>query len=110
MHLPQTGRFIRVTAAAMLISTAASAATVAREDDRERRDAVRHAVEAGDVLPLSQILPRLRGRVAGDVTGVDIERQRGRWRYEFRVIGRDGRVREVYVDARSGEIERIEEK
>ena len=101
---------MRVTAVAMLISTAASAATVAREDDRERRDAVRRAVEAGDVLPLSQILPRLRGRVAGDVTGIDVELQRGRWRYEFRVIGRDGRVREVYVDARSGEIERIEEK
>nr|WP_316234478.1 PepSY domain-containing protein [Bradyrhizobium sp. SZCCHNR1098] len=83
---------------------------MAREDDRERRDAMRHAVEAGDVLPLSQILPRLRGRVAGDVMGIDVERLRGRWRYEFRVIGRDGRVREVYVDARSGEIERIEEK
>jgi len=44
------------------------------------------------------------------VTGIDIERERGRWRYEFRIIGRDGRVLEVHVDARSGEVERVEEK
>ncbi|UFZ04475.1 PepSY domain-containing protein [Bradyrhizobium ontarionense] len=101
---------MRVTALAMLISTAAAAATDARDDDRERRDAMRRAVESGDAMPLSQILPKLRGRIAGDVTGVDVERQRGHWRYEFRIIGRDGRVRDVYVDARSGEIEGIEEK
>ena len=110
MHLPQIGQFMRIMMLAMLISTAASAATLAREDDRERRDAMRRAVESGDAMPLSQILPKLRSRIAGDVTGVDVERQRGRWRYEFRIIGRDGRVRDVYVDARSGEIERIEEK
>lgn len=110
MHLPQIGQFMRIMMLAMLISTAASAATVAREDDRERRDAMRRAVESGDAMPLSQILPKLRSRIAGDVTGVDVERQRGRWRYEFRIIGLDGRVRDVYVDARSGEIERIEEK
>jgi len=95
---------------AVLISLATIAMVAAREDDRERRDAVRHAVEAGDALPLSQILPKVRDKVAGDVIGVDIERERGRWSYEFRIIGRDGRVLEVHVDARSGEIERIEEK
>jgi len=110
MHLPQIGRFIRITTLAALVSSAAAAATDAREDDRERRDAVRRAVESGDAMPLSQILPKLRRRIAGDVTGVDIERARGRWLYEFRVISRDGRMLDVYIDARSGEIERVEEK
>jgi len=82
----------------------------AHDDDHDKRDAVRRAVQSGDALPLSQILPKLRSRIAGDVTGIDIERERGRWRYEFRIIGRDGRVLEVHVDARSGEVERVEEK
>jgi|SRR5689334_11037209 uncharacterized membrane protein YkoI len=82
----------------------------ARDDDHDKRDAVRRAVQSGDVLPLAQILPKVRSKVAGDVTGIDIERERGRWRYEFRIIGRDGRVLEVHVDARSGEVERVEEK
>ena len=87
-----------------------AAPSLARGDDPERRDEVRRAVEAGEVLPLAQILERLRDKVSGDVTGIEIDREDGRWRYEFRVIERSGRVLEVHVDARSGNIERIEEK
>jgi len=81
-----------------------------RDDDHERRDAVRRANEAGEVLPLSEILRKLRNQVAGDVTGIDVEREHGRWRYEFRVIDRTGRVLEVVVDAKSGAVEQIEER
>jgi len=35
----------------------------AHEDDRDKRDAVRRAVQSGDALPLSQILPKLRSRL-----------------------------------------------
>jgi uncharacterized membrane protein YkoI len=87
-----------------------AAPSLARGDDPERRDEVRRAVEAGEVLPLAQILERLRGKVSGDVTGIEINREGGRWQYEFRVIERSGRVLEVHVDARTGNIERIEEK
>lgn len=82
----------------------------ARDDDSERRDAVRRAVEAGEVLPLSQILEKVRVRVPGDITGIEIEREKGRWQYEFRIIDHGGRVLEVHVDAHSGNVEKIEEK
>jgi uncharacterized membrane protein YkoI len=98
---------------AVLVSAlifAAPLRSFARDDDPERRDAVRRAVEAGEVLPLSKILEKFRGKVSGDITGIEIEREDGRWRYEFRVIDRAGRVLEVHVDARSGNIEGIEEK
>ena len=95
---------------AALMPLAAPSNSFARDDDLERRDAVRRAVEAGEVLPLSQILERIRVKVSGDITGIEIERANGRWRYEFRVIDRGGRVLEVHVDARSGNIEQIEEK
>ena len=105
-HLLTQARMVLLLAA--LASMAAP--SLARDDDPERRDAVRRAVEAGDVLPLSQILQKVRGRVSGDITGIEIEREEGRWRYEFRVIDHGGRVLEVHVDARSGNIEQIEEK
>jgi uncharacterized membrane protein YkoI len=89
---------------------AAASPSRAHDDDHERRDAVRRASEAGEVLPLSEILRKLRGQVAGDVTGIDVERAHGRWRYEFRVIDRNGRVLEVVVDAKSGAVEQIEER
>ena len=84
--------------------------SLARDNDHERRDAVRRASEAGEVLPLAEILQRIRPKISGDITGIDVEREHGRWRYELRVIDRSGRVLEILVDARSGEIEGVEEQ
>ncbi len=71
---------------------------------------MRRAVKTGEVLPLSQILEKGRVRVSGDITGIAIKFEEGRWHYEFRVIDRGGRVLEVHVDAHSGNIKQIEEK
>ena len=59
---------------------------------------------------LADILDALRGKLPGDVAGIEIEHEGGHWRYEFRVVDSQGRLFEIYVDARSGKIERIEEK
>ena len=93
-----------------ILALMAAAPSFARDDDPERRDAVRRAVEAGEVLPLAQILDKVRVRVSGDVTGIEINREGGRWHYEVRVIDRGGRVLEVHVDAQTGKVEEIEEK
>jgi uncharacterized membrane protein YkoI len=98
----------------MLAAAALVAATprmaVAHDQDELRRDEVRRAVETGEIHSLADILSTLRGKLPGEVAGVEIEHERGRWRYEFRVVDSQGRLFEVYVDARSGEIERIKEK
>jgi uncharacterized membrane protein YkoI len=82
----------------------------AAERDDVHRDQVRRAVEAGEIRSLAEILNAVRGKLPGDVAGVEIERKNGRWLYEFRVVGSEGRLFDVYIDARSGEIERIKEK
>lgn len=82
----------------------------ARDQDELRRDEVRRAVETGEIHSLAEILSTLRGKLPGEVAGVEIEHEDGHWRYEFRVVDGQGRLFEVYVDARSGEIERIKEK
>jgi len=96
--------------AATALVAAAPPMAVARDQDEARRDEVRRAVESGDIHSLADILGSLRGRLPGEVAGVEVERKDGRWRYEFRVVDSQGRLFEVYVDARSGEIERIKEK
>jgi uncharacterized membrane protein YkoI len=78
--------------------------------DPHDHDAVRLAVERGEIRPLAEILTRVRDKLPGQIAGVEIERKAGRWLYEFRVVDRQGRLFEVYVDARTGEIERIKEK
>lgn len=95
-------------AVAMLVATVPPAA--ARDRDHDRRDDVRRAVEAGEIKSLTDILALVRGQLPGEIAGVEIERQQGRWLYEFRVVDGQGRLFEVYVDARSGAVERIKEK
>jgi len=102
-----SGLFATPSLAAILL---ASAPAVAGGHDKGAPEAVRRAVEAGEIKSLADIFAAVRGKLPGEVAGVEIERERGRWLYEFRIVDAKGRLYKVYVDARSGEIERIKEK
>jgi hypothetical protein len=85
--------------------------TGALGDDRKHdQDMARHAVERGEIKPLAEIFKAVRSKLPGEVVGVEIEQKKGRWFYELRVADAKGRLFEVYVDARSGTIDRIKEK
>lgn len=72
---------------------------------RERDyDQARRAVERGEALALAEILTRVRSDLGGEVVGVEFERKRDRWVYEFKVIDPAGRLWEVYVDAATAAI------
>jgi uncharacterized membrane protein YkoI len=73
-------------------------------------DDLRQAVERGEIRSLADILSVVRGKLPGDVAGVEVERENGRWLYEFRVIDDKGRLFEIYVDAKTATIERTKEK
>ena len=93
-----------------VLLAAQSHLAAARDRDDLRREDVRRAVEAGEIRSLAEIIAAVRGKLPGEVAGVEIERKEGRWRYEFRVVDSRGRLFDVYIDARTGEIERIKEK
>lgn len=82
----------------------------AGEHDDRRRDEVRRAVDAGEIKSLADILNTVRAQLPGEVAGVEVERKNGIWLYEFRVVGTNGRLFDVYVDARNGAIVRTKEK
>ena len=92
-----------ILAAALLI--AAGAPALARDHDDARR-----AVETGEIRPLADILDVVKGKLPGEVVGVKLEREAGAWKYEVRVVDGKGRLFEIHVDARSGEVERTKEK
>lgn len=103
-------RNLTMVALVVALVAAASQLADARDQDELRRDEVRRAVETGQIRSLADILKAVREKLPGEVAGVEIDRKDGRWRYEFRVVDGQGRLFEVYIDARSGEIERIKEK
>ena len=73
--------------------------TSVRADDHER---IRELVEAGRILPLEQILERARQRLPGRVLETELETRQGRHVYEIEILDRNGRVRELLFDARTG--------
>lgn len=79
------------------------------DDEHEGRDheRARRALEEGRARPLAEILAGVRGRLGGEVIGVELESRKGRYIYEFKVISPHGRLREVYVDALTAEILKI---
>ena len=91
--------------AAALVAAGGGTPVLARDHDDARR-----AVEAGEIRPLADILNVVKGMLPGDVVGVKLEREAGAWMYELRVVDDKGRLFEIHVDARSGEVERTKEK
>ncbi|UPT89219.1 PepSY domain-containing protein [Bradyrhizobium barranii subsp. apii] len=96
---------VRALILAAVLLVAGGAPALARDHDDARR-----AVEAGEIRPLADILNKVKGKLPGEVVGVKLEREAGAWMYEFRVVDEKGRLFEIHVDARSGEVERAKEK
>ncbi len=102
---------IGFTAAALTLIGAAHSDGSERdwEDNDYAYDRARRALKRGEILPMAQLLERLHDKVPGEVVGVEFEREHGRWVYEFKLIDGEGRLLEIYVDARTGEVLSIED-
>ena len=96
--------------AVVLLSALTAFAVAARADEDRDHDTARHAVERGEIKPLAEILQTVRDRLPGEIANVKLEREHGRLTYEFRIVGKKGRLLEVHVDAATGEIGRVKEK
>lgn len=76
--------------------------------DRDDHDRARRALEAGEVLPLSEILAAVEAVRPGRVIEVELERDDGRWVYELELVAPDGRILEIEIDAATADILDIE--
>ncbi|MYZ51238.1 PepSY domain-containing protein [Malikia spinosa] len=90
----------RLAACALLLGGACSMA-LGFGGDHER---ARAALQAGEVLPLPQLLERVAREQPGQVLAVELEREDGRWVYELKLLDPAGRLVKLEVDARSAEL------
>jgi uncharacterized membrane protein YkoI len=80
------------------------------EDDDREYDRARRAVSRGEMLPMADLLERVRTRFpGGEFVEVELEREAGRWIYEFKIIDGMGRLMEVQVDANNGRVLSVED-
>lgn len=97
-----------VTALAATILTAGPVALVARADRKRKgrrekdHDDAWSARKGGSILPLPEVLAIVGPQIDGEIIETEFEIEDGRPVYEFKYVNRKGRVRELYVDARTG--------
>jgi len=67
-------------------------------------DEARRLQQSGDILSLELILEKLRPKYSGKVLEVELETKSRQIVYEIEMLGDDGIVRKLVVDARTGEL------
>jgi uncharacterized membrane protein YkoI len=96
----------------LALALLSASAGLAYGDDDEHgidHDRASRAVEEGRARPLAEILNQTGTGLGGEVIGVEFDSKHGRYVYEFKVVTPTGQLREVYVDAMTGEILKSEE-
>ena len=83
-----------------------SAVHIVQADDYKE---AKRLLDAGEILPLEQILGYARQTYPGRILEAELENEHGRVVYELEILGDDSIVREIYIDAKSGELLSVEE-
>jgi len=71
---------------------------------KSHQKTIRNAVQQKKILPLGDIKRIVEKKFGSEIISIELERKRRRWVYEFKIVDRQGRLREVYVDASNGVI------
>ncbi|WP_051974819.1 PepSY domain-containing protein [Cupriavidus necator] len=94
--LRRPARVLMAGALALLVLASVPAAHADKDADRARA-----AVQSGEILPLSRILETVSSQYAGDVIGVELDRDDGIWQYEVKLLLPGGSVAKLEYDART---------
>lgn len=102
-------RAVRLGAISLCAALTAARAD-APHDHRHDHDQARAAVEAGEILPLPVVLEQLQRTHPGQVLGIDLEKDEGRWIYEIKLLRSDGRLIKLEMDARTAQVQEHKHK
>lgn len=90
----------------LLLSLAAAAAPALA--DRDDHDRARRALDAGEILPLSDILATVHAVQPGRVIEIELERDDGRWVYELELVSPEGQLYDIEIDAATAMVLEVE--
>ena len=100
MHIPPA----RATALLLALLVVVAGPAGAGDGHEHDHDRARHALQAGEVLPLKAILARVEREHPGQVMEVELERKEGRWIYEIKLLRAGGALTKLKVDARDATV------
>ena len=78
--------------------------------EKEDHETVRGARVRGEIKSFDEVYSSVRDKIKGDIIAVEVETRKGEIVYEMTVLGDDGRVMDVTVDARTSNITAVRER
>lgn len=67
-------------------------------------DEAKKLLESGDILPLENILKKVRALQPGKILDIELESEHNRTIYEIELLTPEGRVLELTIDAKTAEL------
>ncbi len=64
----------------------------------------RRLLDSGEILPLEVILKNIRQIFPGKVLEVELEKEDQQIVYEIEILGDDGVIKEIYINAKTGKL------
>jgi len=64
----------------------------------------RRLLDSGEILPLEVILKKLRPTFPGKVLEIELEKEDKQIVYEIEILGDDGVIKEIYINAKTGKL------
>lgn len=102
--------FRTVLIALAAVAALAGSGAVASEHKKKDHEAARQALLRKEVLPLTRILAIAAQRAPGEVIEVELEQSdSGRLKYDLKILAKNGRVRELELDAKTGATLKLED-
>jgi uncharacterized membrane protein YkoI len=89
---------------------ALSMSGIVRADNAGDHDRARHALEAGEILPLRTILENIERDYPGQIMEVELDRETEGLIYEIKLLRNGGELVKLKVDARDGKVLDIKRK
>jgi uncharacterized membrane protein YkoI len=83
--------------------------TTRADDDKRDQEIARQALKEGRIKSLIEITEIVKAKMPGTILGVELEVEDGRLVYEFDIVDPEGKLKEVEVDAATGDILKIED-
>ncbi len=100
-------RILAIGAASLaLVSLAPVPSAVAARDEgrKDDHDEARHALLAGEVRPLRQVLDDVARDFPGEPVKIEFERDDGVYVYEIKLLQPSGAIVKLKIDARTGAV------
>lgn len=93
----------RVIGLRLLIACVTSVSVAQAHAEKADAGRARELVNAGEIQSLDSLRAQHGNRLQGRLLSTELEHQHKQWVYELKILGDDGVVREISLNAKNGE-------